>query len=155
MSRRGDYSSGQDFALEYGDLRYSFNEDDFGQRCEAACVQLEILPAHDYLEAEEIAELIDAVVNGEPPSPALTAFGLHLADVGRLDFARAVRWIRRLVFRQAWIDQRILEGELEPTVIDRRRSSEVRFGYKDPRRQGDQVLVLDDPPSFSAWRYRV
>jgi len=33
MHRRGNYSSGDDFVLEYGDLRFTFNERDFRERC--------------------------------------------------------------------------------------------------------------------------
>jgi len=34
--RRGNYDSGQDYVLEYGELRFTFNERDFGERCEQA-----------------------------------------------------------------------------------------------------------------------
>jgi len=36
MHRRGSYTSGDDFVLEYGELRFTFNERDFGERCEQA-----------------------------------------------------------------------------------------------------------------------
>ena len=36
MYKRGNYSSGDDFVLEYGDLRFTFNERDFRERCEQA-----------------------------------------------------------------------------------------------------------------------
>src|SRR6202008_4071687 len=35
-TRRGNYDSGSDYVLEYGELRFSFNEDDFAQRGEQA-----------------------------------------------------------------------------------------------------------------------
>ena len=31
-TRRGNYESGSDYVLEYGELRFSFNEGDFSQR---------------------------------------------------------------------------------------------------------------------------
>src|SRR4051794_14605956 len=31
-TRRGNYESGSDYVLEYGELRFAFNEEDFGQR---------------------------------------------------------------------------------------------------------------------------
>ena len=34
--RRGNYDSGEDFVLEYGELRFTFNERDFAERCEQA-----------------------------------------------------------------------------------------------------------------------
>ena len=33
-ARRENYDSGEDFVLEYGELRFTFNEADFSQRCE-------------------------------------------------------------------------------------------------------------------------
>ena len=34
--RRGNYDSGQDYVLEYGELRFTFNERDFSERVEQA-----------------------------------------------------------------------------------------------------------------------
>src|SRR6201989_1790682 len=34
--QRGNYDSGQDYVLEYGDLRFTFNERDFSERVEQA-----------------------------------------------------------------------------------------------------------------------
>src|SRR6185312_2710275 len=39
-SRRGNYDSGEDFVLEYGELRFTFNEDDFSERCEQAAIKV-------------------------------------------------------------------------------------------------------------------
>src|ERR1035441_7361632 len=39
-ARRGNYNSGEDFVLEYGELRFTFNEADFRERCEQAAVRL-------------------------------------------------------------------------------------------------------------------
>ena len=39
-SRRGNYDSGEDFVLEYGELRFTFNEEDFSERCEQAALKL-------------------------------------------------------------------------------------------------------------------
>ena len=40
-TRRGNYESGSDYVLEYGELRFSFNEHDFSQRVEQAAVKLD------------------------------------------------------------------------------------------------------------------
>ena len=40
MYTRGNYSSGDDFVLEYGELRFTFNERDFRERCEQAARKL-------------------------------------------------------------------------------------------------------------------
>ncbi len=34
MDRRGNSASGDDFVLEYGELRFTFNDRDFSERCE-------------------------------------------------------------------------------------------------------------------------
>jgi hypothetical protein len=39
-ARRGNYNSGEDFVLEYGELRFTFNERDFSERCEQAALRL-------------------------------------------------------------------------------------------------------------------
>ena len=39
-TRRGNYDSGEDFVLEYGELRFTFNERDFAERCEQAAIKL-------------------------------------------------------------------------------------------------------------------
>jgi len=39
-ARRGNYNSGEDFVLEYGELRFTFNEVDFRERCEQAALRL-------------------------------------------------------------------------------------------------------------------
>ena len=42
-TRRGNYDSGSDYVLEYGELRFSFNEEDFAQRVEQAAVKLDFV----------------------------------------------------------------------------------------------------------------
>ncbi len=37
-TRRGNYESGADYVLEYGELRFTFNERDFTERVEQAAV---------------------------------------------------------------------------------------------------------------------
>ena len=37
---RGNYESGSDYVLEYGELRFTFNEEDFSERCEQAALKL-------------------------------------------------------------------------------------------------------------------
>ena len=39
-ARRENYDSGEDFVLEYGELRFTFNEADFSERCEQAALKL-------------------------------------------------------------------------------------------------------------------
>ena len=69
MHRRGNYSSGDDFVLEYGELRFTFNERDFRERCEQAARRLGFLDA--MVEEDEAEDLINLVVNGEVLRPGV------------------------------------------------------------------------------------
>src|ERR1700741_800936 len=66
-SRRGNYDSGEDFVLEYGELRFTFNEDDFSERCEQAAIKLGFVGGR--LGDEELEELVNLAVNGEIIDP--------------------------------------------------------------------------------------
>ena len=113
-TRRGNYDSGEDFVLEYGELRFTFNERDFIERCEQAALKLGFVSGR--LDAPELEDLVNLAVNGEINEPA-SALGEHVNDcwpelVGPSDRS-LVHWLRRLVFRSAWLDQRVKEGELD------------------------------------------
>jgi len=56
-TRRGNYESGSDYVLEYGELRFAFNEEDFGQRVEQAAVKLGFV--QQGLSREELDDLLD------------------------------------------------------------------------------------------------
>src|SRR5881392_10960 len=89
-ARRGNYDSGEDFVLEYGELRFTFNERDFRERCEQAARKLGFIGgAVDEDEGEDLINLVG------PSDRSL------------------VHWLRRLIFRGAWLDQRVKEGELD------------------------------------------
>src|SRR5512132_2833689 len=60
-TRRGNYDSGSDYVLEYGELRFSFNEEDFSQRVEQAAVKLGFV--HQGLSREELDDLLDLAVS--------------------------------------------------------------------------------------------
>ena len=110
-TRRGNYESGSDYVLEYGELRFSFNEDDFAQRVEQAAVKLDFVD-HG-LAHEELHDLLELAVNGEIADPCST-LGEHINEnwtelVGPSNRS-LVHWLRRLVFRGAWLDQRVKEA---------------------------------------------
>ena len=67
MYRRANYSSGEDFVLEYGELRFTFNERDFRERCEQAARRLGFLCRR--IEDHEAEDLINigAYVAGSNP----------------------------------------------------------------------------------------
>src|SRR5207253_3200916 len=61
-TRRGNYESGSDYVLEYGELRFTFNERDFTERVEQAAVKLGFVPGP--VEGAEREDLVDLAVNG-------------------------------------------------------------------------------------------
>src|ERR1700745_2896191 len=100
--RRGTYDSGEDFVLEYGELRFTFNERDFAERCEQAALKLGFVGGR--LEEHELEDLVNLAVNGEIIDPA-SGLGEHVNDcwpelVGPADRS-LVHWLRRLGFHGA------------------------------------------------------
>src|SRR4051794_16695740 len=101
--RRGNYDSGQDYVLEYGELRFTFNERDFSERVEQAARKLGFVG--NPLEETELEDLVNLTVNGEVVDPA-SGLGEHVNDcwpdlVGPADRS-LVHWLRRLALRSAW-----------------------------------------------------
>ena len=62
-ARRENYDSGEDFVLEYGELRFTFNEEDFAERCEQAALKLGFVGGR--LGEAELEDLVNLAVNGE------------------------------------------------------------------------------------------
>ena len=69
--RRGNYDSGHDYVLEYGELRFTFNERDFSERVEQAARKLGFVGGR--LEEFELEDLVNLTVNGEVVDPASSA----------------------------------------------------------------------------------
>ena len=144
-TRRGNYDSGQDYVLEYGELRFTFNERDFSERVEQAALRLGFVGAR--LDSTELEDLVNLTVNGEVQDPA-SGLGEHVNDcwpelVGPAERS-LVHWLRRLVFRSAWLDQRVKEGELDVTWDDEGEG----FVYVQPDRDGEPVDLAPEP----SWR---
>ena len=140
--RRGNYDSGQDYVLEYGELRFTFNERDFSERVEQAARKLGFVG--NPLEDTELEDLVNLTVNGEVVDPA-SGLGEHVNDcwpdlVGPADRS-LVHWLRRLVFRSAWLDQRVKEGELD-VVFDEITHT---FGYVQPERDREPIELSPEP----------
>jgi len=148
-SIRGNYDSGEDFVLEYGELRFTFNERDFSERCQQAAHRLGFVSGR--LGETELEDLVNLAVNGEIQQPA-SDLGEHVNDcwpelVGPADRS-LVHWLRRLVFRSAWLDQRVMEGELDVRYDEKLRS----FTYVQPDR-GDEPVELAPEPSWGRVAY--
>ena len=140
--RRGNYDSGQDYVLEYGELRFTFNERDFAERVEQAGVKVGFVGAR--LDGSELEDLVNLVVNGEVADPA-SRLGEHVNDcwpelVGPAERS-LVHWLRRLVFRSAWLDQRVKEGELDVAY----EADSQTFAYIQPDRDGEPIELAPEP----------
>src|SRR3954469_3017530 len=142
LIRRGNYDSGADYVLEYGELRFTFNERDFSERVEQSARKLGFL--HARLASTELEDLVNLTVNGEIQDPA-SPLGEHVNDcwpelVGPAERS-LVHWLRRLVFRSAWLDQRVKEGELD-VIFDEAPNS---FGYIQPERDAEPIELSPEP----------
>jgi hypothetical protein len=150
QTRRGNYESGSDYVLEYGELRFTFNERDFTERVEQAAVKLGFVGGP--LGHDEREDLVNLAVNGEVLEPA-SALGEHInacwIQLAGPSERSLVHWLRRLVFRGAWLDQRVKEGELE-VVFD---EGTHTFGYSQPDRD-NELIELSPEPSWSRVAYR-
>jgi hypothetical protein len=148
--RRGNYDSGEDYVLEYGELRFTFNEEDFRQRVEQAGVKLHFVDPG--LDHHELEDLVNLAVNGEIREP-VSPLGEHVNEhwyklVGPADRS-LVHWLRRLVFRGAWLDQRVKEGELDVCFDEETQT----FGYVQ-RDRDSELIELSPEPSWQPAAYR-
>ena len=147
--RRNNYDSGSDYVLEYGELRFTFNERDFCERVEQAGMKLGFIERR--LAFEESEDLVNLVVNGEV-NDAVSALGHHInecwCELSGNDEGSLVHWLRRLVFRGAWLDQRVIEGELD-VIYD---EDTTEFLYAQPER-GYEPIILATGPSWRQVAY--
>jgi hypothetical protein len=136
-----EYVSGDDFVVEFLDYRYAFSRTDFEQRVTAAAVRLELVPMRD-LSENEAADLVELASAGRVDHPR-SGLGRHLAGNARLlntlHSEPLAYWLRKLVFRGAWLDHRLKAGMLDITFDE----GAGRFAYRMPT---DQTPVLDVAP---------
>jgi hypothetical protein len=144
-----EYRTGDDFVVEFLDHRYGFSRTDFAQRVAAAARRLDVVDARDLDEAEE-SDLVDLAVHGRIHEPR-SALGRHLRDhapdLDRLHAEPLSYWLRKLVFRGAWLDHRLKAGQLD-VAFDEESGA---FAYRMPT---DQVPVVDVAPVPSWGRIR-
>jgi hypothetical protein len=154
-ARRENYDSGEHFVLEYGELRFTFNEIDFSERCEQAALKLGFVAGR--LGEAEQEDLVNLAVNGEIIEPA-SDLGEHVNEcwpelIGPAERS-LVHWLRRLVFRGAWLDQRVKEGELGVAYNEQAGT----FAYVQPTERGasggGETIELAPEPSWGRVAYR-
>ena len=151
MDAAANYNSGDDYVVEFLGYRFSFNAFDFEQRVTAAAVKLGLLAGNE-LDDDETADLVELVERdaiAEPRSALGRYLVRHWNEVSLVDGESLVYWLKKLVFRGAWLDHRVKEGLLEVGWDDRA----AEFAYRDPD-GGRALLELLPTPSWKEVQYR-
>src|SRR5689334_1032186 len=146
-----NYDSGDDYVIEFQDHRFGFNAEDFEERVTAAAVRLGLVPDND-LDDEETADLVELVWRDwiEEPRSGLGRYLVrHWERVSLVGGESLVYWLKKLVFRSAWLDHRVKEG-----ILDVAWDEELAdFAYRDPN--GDRALLeLAPVPSWHELQFR-
>jgi hypothetical protein len=145
-----DYFSGEDYLVEFLGFRFAFAANDFEERVIAAAVKLGLL-AGNGLDEDETCDLVELAADGriEEPRSGLGRYLVrHWERVSLVGGESLVYWLRKLVFRGAWLDQRVKQGLLEVSWDERSGD----FSYRDPR-GGRALLELAPVPSWHELQY--
>jgi hypothetical protein len=151
VDAEANYHSGDDYVVEFLGYRFGFNAFDFEQRVTAAAVKLGLLAGNE-LDDDETADLVELVERNsiEEPRSALGRYLVrHWAEISLVDGESLVYWLKKLVFRGAWLDHRVKEGLLEVGWDD----AAAEFSYRDPN-GGRALLELLPTPSWRDRQYR-
>jgi hypothetical protein len=151
VDSEANYSSGEDYVVEFLGYRFGFNTADFEQRVTAAAVKLGLLAGNE-LDDDETADLVELVERDaidEPRSTLGRYLVRHWDDISLVEGESLVYWLKKLVFRGAWLDHRVKEGKLEVGWDD----AEAEFSYRDPN-GGRALLELLPTPSWKELQYR-
>src|SRR5881392_4491924 len=147
----GNYHSGDNYIVEFLGYRFSFNSVDFEERVTAAAVRLGLVSDPE-LDEDETADLVELVERDaiETPRSALGEYLVRHWDALALVRGESlVYWLKKLVFRGAWLDHRVKEGLLEVSWDE----DVADFGYRDPN--GDRALLeLAPVPSWHELQFR-
>jgi hypothetical protein len=146
-----NYASGDDYIVEFLGYRFGFNALDFEQRVNAAAVKLGLVEAGD-LDPGEVADLVELAAEGrvEEPRSGLGEYLVrHWERLSLVGDESLVYWLRKLVFRSAWLDHRVKENLLEVEWDD----GNAEFAYRDPR-GGRALLELAPVPSWHDLQFR-
>jgi hypothetical protein len=146
-----NYSSGDDYEIQFLHYRFCFNADDFEQRVTAAAVKLGLV-ADNELSTDETSDLVELVERDwiEDPRSGLGRYLVrHWERISLVEGESLVYWLKKLVFRGAWLDHRVKEGLLEVAWDD----ENADFGYTDPN-GGRALLELAPTPSWHELRFR-
>jgi hypothetical protein len=146
-----NYVSGEDYVVEFLGYRFGFNARDFEERVTAAAVRLGLIGSND-LDDEETGDLVELAADGQIVE-ARSGLGRYLVRhwerLALVDGESLVYWLRKLVFRSAWLDHRVKEGLLEVSWDE----GSGDFGYAEPR-GGRALLELAPVPSWHELQFR-
>ena len=147
-----NYSSGNDYIVEFLGYRFAFGADDFEGRVVAAAVKLGVVESPE-LDEEEISDLVALAAQGMIDEP-LSRLGRYLVRnwqrVALVDDESLVYWLRKLIFRGAWLDHQVKRGALE-VVWD---EDDAEFAYQHPGGGGRPLLELAPVPSWHELQFR-
>ncbi len=146
-----NYDSGDDYLVEFLGTRFSFNAHDFAERVTAAAVKLGLLESNE-LDDDETADLVELVERDaiDVPRSSLGRYLVrHWGEVSLVEGESLVYWLKKLVFRGAWLDHRVKAGKLDVDWDD----EAAEFAYREPG--GDRALLeLLPTPSWHERQYR-
>ena len=147
-----NYSSGSDYVVEFLGYHFSFGAADFEGRVVSAAVKLGVVETSD-LEEEEIDDLVTLAAQGMIDEPA-SRLGRYLVRnwerVSLVDGESLVYWLRKLIFRGAWLDHQVKRGALD-VVWD---EDDAEFAYQHPGGGGRPLLELAPVPSWHELQFR-
>jgi hypothetical protein len=146
-----NYQSGEDYEIEFLGYRFGFNAHDFEERVTAAAVKLGLIAGNE-LDGEETGRPRRARADGriaEPRSGLGQYLVRHWEHVALVGGESLVYWLRKLVFRGAWLDQRVKEGLLEVAWDEPRRTSRTANPFG-----GRALLELAPVPSWHELQFR-
>lgn len=146
-----NYASGDDYVLEFLGYRFAFGTEDFRERVMGAAVKLDLIADND-LDDDEILDLVELAADGQIAEPR-SAFGQYLMRhwerLSLNDGESLVYWLRKLVFRGAYLDHRVKEELLEVSFDE----ATGDFGYAEPE-GGRALLELAPVPSWRALQFK-
>ena len=151
MEAAGNYYSGDDYVVEFLGYRFSFSSLDFEERVTAAAVRLGLVSDPE-LDEDETADLVELVERDaiETPRSALGEYVVrHWEALALVNDESLVYWLKKLVFRGAWLDHRVKEGLLEVDWDEDRQD----FTFADTN-GGRALLELLPTPSWHELQYR-
>jgi hypothetical protein len=147
-----NYSSGNDYIVEFLGYRFAFSSIDFEGRVIAAAVKLGVVPSSE-LDEDETADLVALAASGVIEEP-FSQLGRYLVRnwerISLVDDESLVYWLRKLIFRGAWLDHQVKRGALE-VVWD---EADAEFAYQHPGGGGRPLLELAPVPSWHELQFR-